>query len=185
MNIKFVKVFIVCSASVALSAFLFLATLGTGSPAPISRTKVISNDIAIALMVLADTSGIRTEKKSTAPNSPAELVFSQLKEKLPDLPVCDTDRDGMPEFADAYGNPLIILLTSHQVVMKDKCGREFKVKLEGIEPGKTFALWSMGPNGINDYGQGDDIGWTCVRVENGKVSEKGVLGIKWIPENSK
>ncbi len=114
---------------------------------------------------------------------------SKLSEPDRDFPLCDTDGDGRPEYADAYGNPLILLLNSSKVTIKNKEGTEFDIQLEGIEPGKSFALWSMGPNGANKYGLGDDIGWTCWRVEKGKIVEEGVFkaGIEWTkgerPEN--
>ncbi len=186
------------------SIFLYLGFRHPSCPPMrITRTEAFCGHLACYMLVtdMNFLSGSFNNRYGSINGGIEQLLSYELKQMgypYAGIPTCDTDKDGMPEYADAYGNPLILILTSDKVTVKSKEGTEFDVQLEGIEQGKSFALWSMGPNGVNEYGLGDDIGWryggrhagwTCWWIEKGEIVEEGVFkaGIEWTkgerPEN--
>ena len=91
---------------------------------------------------------------------------------------CDKDQMNQPlagcslktrdlfEAVDAWGNPLVYL--HHRDYgktfrYKDSKGKEFEIRAaKGRKQGEyecatSFQLWSIGPNGVNENGSGDDI----------------------------
>jgi hypothetical protein len=74
--------------------------------------------------------------------------------------------NNMYEFVDFWGNPIVYIHNKdYGKVFKYKCSNGRIVQVEAVKSKltinyyntKSFQLWSFGPNGINENGQGDDI----------------------------
>lgn len=77
----------------------------------------------------------------------------------------------MYEFLDFWGNPLVYIRSTEYALVaagsyttyKDNAGRPFTIipatsgSTGNYQGTYTFQIWSIGPNGINENGQGDDV----------------------------
>jgi hypothetical protein len=167
----------------------YVATYAPTCRTPGPATRVASEAIELVLlynMKPEDLESSTLSREENRFNATAEFVCARYAEHLDELEsynltYSDTDQDGLNEISDWYGNPMIVYLDCQSVSFMNQDGKECFIELVGIEPGKSFAVWSMGPNGVNEYGSGDDMAWACVMIENGKRVAKGrfVSVIEW------
>jgi hypothetical protein len=111
-------------------------------------------------------------------------IIQNYGESFHDVPVCDTDRDGRLEYADAFGNPLIVLFGCDTEIVVNKRETKFRIAVSGLKGKQAFALWSMGPNGVNEYGSGDDMCWVamCLKEDGSFETGKFAGTVKWAPK---
>ena len=175
--------------SIAILIALILTCIPTATSSPYKRTYATCFSIAGYLEAYIEDFPINSlNKVDKETNEPMEF-FRSWVESRNDLtfrwPSSDTDSDGKLEYADYFGNPIVIVVDSQEFVGVNRKGSKFNIRIENIEPGKSFALWSLGSDGINQFGLGDDIGWSCYKVQKGKAVKRGALReiIEWVDAN--
>ncbi|HUV10432.1 MAG TPA: hypothetical protein VMX12_05605 [Acidimicrobiia bacterium] len=71
-----------------------------------------------------------------------------------------TDRDGEPMFVDAWKNPVVFIPASgagRSFTCRNAAGTVYTVRAPDDFAGRRWLLWSVGPDGVNQSGGGDDL----------------------------
>jgi len=130
------------------------------------------------------------KKSSAEPNNANEFIYLYISSiddfHITDknLNLIDTDQDGLLEIGDFWGNPIVFILGPSEYYKFASGKSTTRIQIDGIVSQTSFALWSIGKNGKNEFGGGDDVGWTCIKIKNNTITHKGKLKdnrIIWTP----
>ena len=169
---KWLQIILLLLVIGVVALFLWPVIEGLVSPpattAPIARTTHLIQLCGVRLVQLGSDlpekppeSFFRNGEVSAGAKALAR-IFDLLGPSLAEDPLEELvqDKDGTSMLVDSYGQPLIFIpksLYGHKFDYRNTDGKIFEVVPLQARLHLDYQIWSMGANGIDDRGKGDDV----------------------------